>query len=186
MHEIMTKGWIPKGPSRGGNLVLDQEVPANSCFWRATGTTKKTTHRFLEDVFRGMSPGVPHPERDVSPGFHKNDIFILQVLCIWVVYSRIVHDSISEPCRESGLAPVKYTPFEVWRDPDRYIWGITKHLKIKLRQRHIPTLEPKKERNQSDGNQVLDWRRTTLSLIGADRAFMSMLNLWSTGWLCAR
>jgi len=102
-----------KGPSRGRNLVLDQEVPAYRCFWRATGAIKKTIQRFLEDVFRGMSPGVPHPERNVSPGLHKNDIFILPVLCKWVVDSRIVHDSIREPRRKSGLAPVKYTPFEV-------------------------------------------------------------------------
>jgi len=113
MYEIMTAMKPQNVLQEVENLVLDQEVPAHSCFWRATGTTKKTIQRFFEGVFGGMGPGVPHPERDVPPGLHKNDIFILPVFCKWVVYSRIVHDSIREPCRESGLAPVKYTPFEV-------------------------------------------------------------------------
>lgn len=144
-----------KGPNRGRksrNLVLNQEVPVYSCFWYATGATKKTFQRLLKNIFRGMNPGVPHPERDVSLGFHENDIFITPDLCEWAVHSCIAHDPIHEPCRESGLARVKYTPFEIWRDPDRHIWSITKYLKMKPRQRHIPTLEPKW--NQPDGNQV--------------------------------
>lgn len=104
---------------RKGHLILNQKVPIHS--WSTACTTKEPLKGFFRDVFRCTSLNIPHTESDVSSSVDEDIIFIRALLGEWLINTSITHDPINEPRRENSLAGVKYSPFEVRRNPDGHI-----------------------------------------------------------------
>lgn len=147
-------------------LVLQQEIPVDSCFGCPPCASEHALQRLLVGFLGSACLDIPHAEGDM-PACADNDIvFGIYIFVFRFVEAHVAHDSVNESSRERCLARMVYLAFEVGRQPDSDVGCSTLNLQVKLGLRIIAALD--RERASVIGRRgSVRPRRTTLTRIGA-------------------